>query len=226
MKGQLLLIEDDLNFGVILKSYLEMNEYQVDLITDGREAIPTLNAQKYDLCIVDVLLPNIDGFSIVKHFRKRDKITPVIFLSAKSQKDDVIEGYRSGADDYMTKPFDSDLLLAKIKAILRRNGTATSVQSEMLTIGKFVFDVKLRLLQSDDNKYRLTPRESELLYELYLSRATMLSRKEALRKIWGDDNYFNARSMDVYITRLRKYFKDDPTINLVNVHGTGFILEF
>lgn len=224
-KEKLLLVEDDVNFGFVLKSYLELNEFDVDLVSDGKDALPTFNKSKYNLCILDVMLPNVDGFTIAKEIRKINKNIPIIFLTAKSLKDDVLEGFKSGADDYLTKPFDSEVLLAKIRAIMRRNSNRPGQSlDKKITIGKYVFNTQLRTLQDGDTVHKLTPRESDLLQELYLYRNNVLDRNQALKKIWGDDNYFNARSMDVYITKLRKYFKDSDTVQINNIHGSGFVL--
>lgn len=223
-KEKLLLVEDDVNFGFVLKSYLEMNDFEVELISDGKDAVPTFSKNQYDLCVLDVMLPNVDGFTIAREFRKINKKTPIIFLTAKSLKDDVLEGFKAGADDYLTKPFDSDVLLVKIKAILRRNLGIKPEIDDKVKIGKYIFDTKLRTLTHKEISHRLTPREADLLKELILNKNNVLDRNEALKKIWGDDNYFNARSMDVYITKLRKYFKDDDKIQINNIHGSGFIL--
>ncbi|MBN2779057.1 MAG: response regulator transcription factor [Bacteroidales bacterium] len=223
-KEKLLLVEDDVNFGFVLKSYLEMNDFDVELISDGKDAVPAFKKNQYDLCVLDVMLPNVDGFTIAREFRKINKKIPIIFLTAKSLKDDVLEGFKAGADDYLTKPFDSDVLLVKIKAILRRNSGAKPEIDDKVKIGKYQFDTKLRTLTCKDISHRLTPREADLLKELILNKNNVLDRNEALKKIWGDDNYFNARSMDVYITKLRKYFKDDDKIQINNIHGSGFIL--
>lgn len=223
-KEKLLLVEDDVNFGFVLKSYLEMNDFEVELISDGKDAVPAFKKKQYDLCILDVMLPNVDGFSIAREFRKVNKKVPIIFLTAKSLKDDVLEGFKAGADDYLTKPFDSDVLLVKIRTIIRRNsGIKPEIEKEV-KIGKYIFDTKLRTLTFEDQSFRLTPREADLLKELILNKNNVLDRNDALKKIWGDDNYFNARSMDVYITKLRKYFKDDDKIQINNIHGSGFIL--
>lgn len=223
-KEKLLLVEDDVNFGFVLKSYLEMNDFSVDLVSDGKDAVPAFNKGHYDLCVLDVMLPNVDGFTIAREIRKINKKIPIIFLTAKSLKDDVLEGFKAGADDYLTKPFDSDVLLMKIRAILRRNSGLKPAIEDKSTIGKYIFDTKLRTLSCTGESHRLTPREADLLKELILNKNTVLDRNEALRKIWGDDNYFNARSMDVYITKLRKYFKDDDSVQINNIHGSGFIL--
>jgi DNA-binding response OmpR family regulator len=201
-----------------------MNDFDVDLVSDGKDAVPAFNKTQYDLCVLDVMLPNVDGFTIAREFRKINKKIPIIFLTAKALKDDVLEGFKAGADDYLTKPFDSDVLLVKIKAILRRNNGQKPAIDDKIKIGKYEFDTKLRTLSCPGESHRLTPREADLLKELILNKNQVLDRNEALKKIWGDDNYFNARSMDVYITKLRKYFKDDDNIQINNIHGSGFIL--
>ncbi len=222
-KEKILLVEDDVNFGFVLKSYLEMNAYDIVLVSDGKDAVKTFTVEKFDMCVLDVMLPNVDGFTIAREIRRADKNTPIIFLTAKSMKEDVLEGFNTGADDYLTKPFDSEVLLLKIKAILRRNKDSIPTVPQKIKIGKYDFEHSLRTLTCGNEKHRLTPREADLLKELYLNRNIVLDRNEALKKIWGDDNYFNARSMDVYITKLRKYFKDDDSIQINNVHGSGFI---
>ncbi|HXK82319.1 MAG TPA: response regulator transcription factor [Bacteroidales bacterium] len=223
-KEKILLVEDDINFGTVLKSYLEMNEYEVTLVADGAQAVPTFRKNSFDLCVLDVMLPNKDGFSIAVEIRKLDEGIPLIFLTAKSLKEDILKGFQVGADDYLTKPFDSDVLMHKIKAILRRNKDNIDNLPEIITIGPYKFDHSLRTLTGFDKVYRLTPRESDLLKMLYQHKNHVLDRNHALKNIWGDDNYFNARSMDVYITKLRKYFKPIDGIEINNVHGSGFIL--
>lgn len=224
-KEKILLVEDDVNFGFVLKSYLEMHNYQVTLVNDGKDAIGTFLKDLFDLCVLDVMLPNIDGFTLAREIRRKDKAVPIIFLTAKSLKEDMMEGFQSGADDYLTKPFDSEVLLMKIQAILRRNKEIKPQMPFTVTIGKYDFSYNTRTLTSKNEKFKLTPRESDLLKELYLNKNTVLDRNAALKKIWGDDNYFNARSMDVYITKLRKYWQKDRTVQINNVHGSGFILE-
>ncbi len=223
-KEKILLVEDDINFGTVLKSYLEINDYDVTLINDGAKALNAFRNGSFDLCVLDVMLPNKDGFSIAIDIRKIDEGIPLIFLTAKSLKEDVLRGFEVGADDYLTKPFDSDVLLHKLKAILRRNKEMFENIEPNVTIGPYVFDHQLRTLTANDNAFRLTPRESDLLKMLYINKNHVLDRNLALKHIWGDDNYFNARSMDVYITKLRKYFKDVDGIEINNVHGSGFIL--
>ncbi len=223
-KEKLLLVEDDVNFGFVLKSYLEMNDFFVTLITDGKDAVNAFLSREFNLCILDVMLPNVDGFTIAKEIKRISPSCPVIFLTARSMKDDIMEGFRIGADDYLTKPFESDVLLMKIRAILRRNSDVKPIISDVITIGKYKFNTKLRTLTSNEETFRLTPREADLLKTLYLNKNNVMDRNEALKKIWGDDNYFNARSMDVYITKLRKYFKDDDNVQIDNIHGSGFVL--
>ena len=223
-KDKILLVEDDVNFGFVLKSYLEMNDFEIKLISDGKDAVRAFTKENFDLCVLDVMLPNVDGFTIAREIRRIDKTIPIIFLTAKSLKEDLMQGFKAGADDYLTKPFDSEVLLVKIKAILRRNKGIKPEMPTKVKIGKYEFEYSLRSLKNQDILHKLTPREADLLKELYLNRNIVLDRNDALKKIWGDDNYFNARSMDVYITKLRKYFKDDNSIQINNVHGSGFIL--
>lgn len=223
-KEKILLVEDDVNFGFVLQSYLNINNFDVTLVTDGIDAVSTFTHNEFNLCILDVMLPNVDGFTIAKEIRKVNTSVPIIFLTARSLKEDVVEGFNAGADDYLTKPFDTEVLIMKIKAILRRNVETKQEINDIVNIGNFEFNTKLRSLKNDTDSYRLTPREADLLKALYVNRNNVLDRNEALRKLWGDDNYFNARTMDVYITKLRKYFKDEPNIHIDNIHGSGFIL--
>ncbi|MEA1873772.1 MAG: response regulator transcription factor [Bacteroidota bacterium] len=225
MKQKIFLVEDDMNFGLVLKSYLEINDYEVTHVADGKDAIPTFKKDKFDLVVCDVMLPNVDGFTIGKEIREIEQGIPLIFLTAKSLKEDVLKGFNVGADDYVTKPFDSDVLMMKIKAILKRSERFKdgSVQ-DIVKIGTLEYHTKLRQLKFEDESQKLSPREGELLKLLYINRNNVMDRNEALRSIWGDDNYFNARSMDVYITKLRKYLKKDPRLQINNVHSSGFIL--
>jgi DNA-binding response OmpR family regulator len=223
-KEKILLVEDDVNFGAVLKSYLELNDFDVTLVSDGANAVPAFRKETFDLCVLDVMLPNKDGFSIAIEIRKLDEGVPLIFLTAKSLKEDIIKGFQVGADDYLTKPFDSDVLMHKIKAILRRNKDTEDDLPEKIDIGPYEFDHSLRTLTGLDKVFKLTPRESDLLKMLFQYKNHVLDRNHALKHIWGDDNYFNARSMDVYITKLRKYFKVVDGIEINNVHGSGFIL--
>ena len=224
-KNHIFLVEDDLSFGAVLKSYLEINEYEVTWVDDGKYAIDKFNSKKYHICILDIMLPNVDGFTIGTEIRKIDKDIPMIFLTAKSLKADILKGYNIGADDYITKPFDTEVLLCKIEAIIKRQSTQPVFNDVVFTIGIFTFDSKLRNISQDGVKQKLSPKESDLLKILCQNKNELLPREIALRKIWGDDGYFTARSMDVYITKLRKYLAADSNIEIKNIHGSGFLLE-
>jgi DNA-binding response OmpR family regulator len=218
------LVEDDENFGSVLKSYLEMNDFNVSWINDGAKAIENFRKQKFDICILDIMLPNIDGFSIARNIKELNPEIPTIFLTAKTLKEDILEGFRIGADDYITKPFDSEVLLYKIKAIIKRNQISGS-DNQIFKIGDYEFDAELRILSFQDYKVKLSPKESQLLKMLCLFENKVLDREKALTEIWGEDGYFTARSMDVYITKLRKYLRNDTSIEIENIHGSGFILK-
>jgi DNA-binding response OmpR family regulator len=222
--SSIFLVEDDANFGSVLKSYLEMNDFKVSWIQDGAKAIDSFKLQQFDICILDIMLPNLDGFSIAKHIKLQSNDIPIIFLTAKTLKEDILEGFKIGADDYITKPFDSDVLLYKIKAILKRN-KPDSENSTKFIIGTYEFDSILRTLTHKNQSVKLSPKEGDLLKMLCQNKNKMLDRDKALNQIWGNDGYFTARSMDVYITKLRKYLKDDASIEIENIHGTGFILK-
>ena len=219
--SKILLVEDDLSFGSVLKSYLEINDFTVEWVDDGKNAMTAFRKDIYHLCILDVMLPNVDGFTIATEIRAINKSIPLIFLTAKKLKEDVLKGYGLGADDYITKPFDTDILLAKIKAITSRRGSFKN-QSEEIKIGRYIFNTKLRSLKSGDDERKLSPKEAQLLELLAESSNTLVSRETALKTIWGSDDYFTARSMDVYITKLRKYLSDDVNISIKNIHGSGF----
>ncbi len=226
--AKLLLVEDDVNFGAVLKAYLQMNDFTVTLISDGSAAKAQYKVGMHDLCILDVMLPGVDGFTLAKHIRMVDPEVPFIFLTAKTMKEDVVAGYGLGADDYITKPFDSELLLLKIQAVLRRSKAGpdqhpTAVPE--IKLGQFTIVLSSRTLKSNRSEHRLSPREFDLLLLLNQYRNLVLEREEALRQIWGDFSYFTARSMDVYIARLRKYLSEDGSIVIENIHGTGFILR-
>lgn len=223
-KYKILLAEDDPNFGSVLRDYLAINDYQVKLCKDGSEAFTAFQNGTYDLCILDVMMPVKDGFTLAREIREKNKNIPMIFLTAKSMKNDMLEGFKIGADDYITKPFDSEILLYKIKAILNRNRDDDENLPKEFKIGKLVFDYKLRTITDGKTKHSLSPKEGELLYLLCLRMNDLLKREEALKKIWGDDNYFTARSMDVFVAKLRKYLSADPSIELLNIHGSGFRL--
>ncbi len=222
-KLHILLAEDDQNLSLILKNYLEAKGFKADLYKNGQDAIQGFDTKGYDLCIIDVMMPVKDGFTLVSEIRKKDSKIPVIFLTAKSMHDDVMEGFRVGGDDYLTKPFNMDELLARINAVMKRSGSRKN-SSGIYSIGKFSFDSNHQKLTMDGETQKLTSKESQLLTMLAEHKNDTLDRRKALREIWHDDSYFNARSMDVYITRIRKYLKKDPEIELINVHGTGFKL--
>jgi two-component system OmpR family response regulator len=220
---RIFLVEDDLSFGSVLKSYLEINDYNVDLVDDGKVAVDTFRKGAYDLCILDVMLPHVDGFTIATEIRSMNSVIPIVFLTAKKLKEDLLRGYGVGADDYITKPFDTDILLLKIKAIIARRDIQDGTK-DIYQIGKFIFNARLRTLTIDDQERKLSPKEGELLEMLALAPNALVSREAALKKIWGTDDYFTARSMDVYVTKLRKYLGEDPQIILKNIHGSGFQL--
>lgn len=218
---KIFLVEDDLSFGSVLKSYLEINEFEVTWINDGKYAVEAFRKNSFNLCILDVMLPNVDGFTIANDIRELNKKVPIIFLTAKKLKEDVLKGYGIGADEYITKPFDTDILLAKIKVIVSRTDTIKQTK-DVMEIGIYKFDRKIRILSDGVEERKLSPKEAQLLEMLVDSSNTLLSRDVALKAIWGSDDYFTARSMDVYITKLRKYLSDDPGIQIRNIHGAGF----
>lgn len=223
---RILLAEDEENLGMLLKEYLHAKEFQTDLYPDGKKALNGFRQNTYDLCILDVMMPYMDGFTVAKEIRVTNQTVPIIFLTAKTLKEDVIEGFKLGADDYITKPFSMEELLFRIEAILRRtrNDPHNTTAQTNYTIGKYFFDTQKQTLQTGEITHRLTTKESELLHLLCDNANRVLERNYALRTIWDDDNYFNARSMDVYITKLRKYLKDEPEVEIINVHGKGFKL--
>ena len=220
---KIFLVEDDLSFGSVLKSYLEINDFSVDLVDDGKYAVEQFRKGAYDLCILDIMLPHVDGFTIASEIRSMNSVIPIIFLTAKKLKEDLLKGYGVGADDYITKPFDTDILLCKIKAIISRRDIQDGTK-DIYEIGRYIFNAKLRTLTSSDDEKKLSPKEGQLLEMLAMAPNSLVSREAALKKIWGSDDYFTARSMDVYVTKLRKYLSDDPGITLKNIHGAGFQL--
>ena len=224
-KIRILLAEDDENLGPLLKEYLQAKNYETDLVIDGEKAFKSFQKNLYDLCILDVMMPLKDGFTVAKEIRAINKDIPIMFLTAKSLKDDILHGFKIGADDYITKPFNMEELLFRIEAILRRTKADSKFTGETIyKLGKYTFDFQKQSLSSDDNVHKLTTKESELLKMLCDNINDVLERNYALKSIWEDDSYFNARSMDVYITKLRKYLKDEPSVEILNVHGKGFKL--
>jgi two-component system OmpR family response regulator len=225
--NRILLVEDDPNFGTVLKDYLSLNDYNVTLAKDGLEGLIMFKNDDYDLCILDVMMPRKDGFSLAKDIRATNSEVPIIFLTAKTMKEDVLKGYQAGADDYLNKPFDSEVLLYKIKAILQRKETEQNTEEDTFEfkIGKFDFNSKLRHLSFNGGEIqKLSPKESKLLKMLAIHKNDLMPRELALTKIWRDDNYFTSRSMDVYIAKLRKYLKEDENVEILNIHGEGFRL--
>ena len=227
-KTRILFVEDDANLSMILQDYLEMVGYHVDLAKDGEVGFKLFHKNEYDLILLDVMMPKKDGFTLAKEIRARKHNVPIIFLTARNLKEDRIQGFQYGCDDYITKPFSTEELNLRIKAILRRCAAAKMLDAkidEEFEIGKFTFDSNNLLLKSEEEEKKLTKKESELLKLLCMNKNTLLPREEALEKIWGENDYFIGRSMDVFITKLRKYLNSDPDVKIINVHGIGFKLE-
>lgn len=226
---KILLVEDDPNLSMVIQDYLEMQNYKTKLCKDGEEGLNQYHKKKYSLIILDVMMPKKDGFSVATEIRKNDSSTPIIFLTAKSLKEDRIKGFQVGCDDYITKPFSTEELSLRIKAILKRcyndAGILQNIEEIEYKIGNFRFDVDNMLLINGKAQQTLTRKEAALLKLLCVYRDKLLSRETALKTIWGNDDYFIGRSMDVFISKLRKYLKTDPRISITNVHGTGFKLE-
>mgnify|MGYP001327845370 CR=1 FL=1 len=224
---KILIVEDDYNFGSILKDYLILNNYDAVLAKNGIEGFERFAKNDFDLCILDVMMPYKDGFTLAKEIREKKENVPIIFLTAKTLKEDVLRGFRVGADDYLAKPFDSEVLLAKIRAILKRKSLIEMPEVEKFefVVGKFSFNSKLRLLSYESEEpSKLSPKESQLLRLLVLYENDLLPRSIALAKIWRDESYFTSRSMDVYIAKLRKLLEKDNKITISNIHGEGFRL--
>ena len=215
---RILLCEDDENLGMLLREYLQAKGYNADLFVDGEAGYKAFLKGKYDICVLDVMMPKKDGFTLAQEIRNVNSEVPIIFLTAKSLKDDILEGFKIGADDYITKPFSMEELVFRIEAILRRVKGKKGREITMYKIGNFTFDTQKQVLMIGDKITKLTTKESELLSLL------CAHVNEILERIWIDDNYFNARSMDVYITKLRKHLKDDPSIEIINIHGKGYKL--
>jgi two-component system, OmpR family, response regulator len=225
-KTKVLLAEDDRNLGNILRTYLEAKGYATKLFINGQEASEAFSKEPFDFCIVDVMMPIKDGFSLAKDIRKVDGQIPILFLTAKSLEEDKLKGFQSGGDDYLTKPFSMEELIARMEAILRRTAhtSSSSNQKGVFEIGGFIFDYNHQHLAIGEIEQKLTSKEAELLKLLCEHVNTVVDRSFALNRIWQNDSYFNARSMDVYVAKLRKYLKDDPSVELINVHGIGFKL--
>ncbi len=221
---RILLCEDDENLGMLLREYLAAKGYTAELYPDGEEGYRAYVTGKFDICVLDVMMPKKDGFTLAQDIRQLNTEIPIIFLTAKTLKEDILEGFKIGADDYITKPFSMEELVFRIEAILRRVNGKKSKERTVYNIGKFVFDTQKQLLSIGDKQTKLTTKENELLALLCSHANEILQRDFALKTIWIDDNYFNARSMDVYITKLRKHLKDDEQIEIINIHGKGYKL--
>ena len=223
-KTRILLCEDDENLGMLLREYLQAKGYNVILAPDGEAGYQHFSSEKFDLCILDVMMPKKDGFTLAQDIRKVNGIIPIVFLTAKSLKEDVLEGFRIGADDYITKPFSMEEMLLRIEAIMRRISGKKSKSGSEYQLGTMVFDAQKQTLTTEKGTTKLTTKECELLSLLVQNGNSILERNYALKTIWVEDNYFNARSMDVYITKLRKLLKDDPNVEIINIHGKGYKL--
>jgi two-component system, OmpR family, response regulator len=222
---RILLAEDDNNLGILLRDYLTAKNYETELFVNGNLALEAFSNGSFGLCILDIMMPEMDGLTLAREIRLTNPEIPVIFLTAKNQKEDIIDGFKSGADDYITKPFSMEELLYRIEAILRRTiSPGVNKKDDSYTIGGYSFDPLKQMLAYNDQIIKLTTKESELLELLCRRGNEILERNYALKTIWIDDNYFNARSMDVYITRLRKYLRKDPSVKILNIHGRGYKL--
>lgn len=223
-KVKILLCEDDENLGMLLREYLQTKGYDADLQPDGEAGYKAFTKNKYDLCVFDVMMPKKDGFALAADIRNINSEVPIIFLTAKSMKEDILQGFKLGADDYLSKPFSMEELLSRIESILRRVKGKKVKDVVVFNIGGFIFDAQKQVLTFEGETKKLTTKESELLRLLASNANSILERNYALKSIWEDDNYFNARSMDVYITKLRKLLKDDPNVAIINIHGKGYKL--
>ncbi len=225
-RSRILLVEDDSNLGVLLVDYLESEGFEIKLCKDGAAALQVFQPGAYDLCLLDIMLPKVDGFSVAEEIRTTDKKVPIIFITAKSLKEDKLRGYGLGADDYITKPFDEEELLWKIRAVIRRVPENQSVErSGIVSIGKYTFNHGNQSLTIGDVTRRITERESDILNYLSMHRNNIVKREEMLKALWGENDYFLGRSLDVFITKIRKYLKDDPDLSIENVFKVGFILN-
>ncbi|PKP02546.1 MAG: DNA-binding response regulator [Bacteroidetes bacterium HGW-Bacteroidetes-6] len=225
-KGRILLVEDDRTLSTLIRDILEINKYEVVLCANGEEGLATFKAQKFDIMLVDIMMPKMDGITMIKEIRRYDQRVPIIIITAKDMKDDKVEGFRAGADDYVVKPFSTDELLLRIDAILKRVQRAQELllttTNEVIEFGNCKLDVGEQNLTIKTKTMHLTRKESDLIRLLAMKRNELLLREVALKAIWGDDDYFIGRSMDVFISRIRKYLKEDERVEIVNVHGLGF----
>ncbi len=223
-KTKILLCEDDENLSMLLREYLQAKGYHTDLAPDGEAGYKAFTKEKYDICVLDVMMPKKDGIELAKDIRNLNSDCPIIFLTAKTMKEDILEGFKAGADDYISKPFSMEELIFRVEAIMRRTKGKKVKEKDTYYLGKYTFDTQRQILSIADSQIKLTTKETELLTLLAANVNEMVERNFALRTIWIDDNYFNARSMDVYITKLRKLLKDDPDVGIINIHGKGYKL--
>lgn len=221
----ILLVEDDNSLGYILREYLAMNKFTVVLAKDGEEALALFNRRHFDLCILDVMLPKKDGFTLAYEVKQLNENMPVIFLTSKALKIDKLKGFKLGADDYIPKPVDEEELIARIQAVLRRTAAKQNNESARFAIGKYIFDYTNQVLLLGNKKQSITAKEAAVLKLLCEKKGRILDRKSALKKLWGESDFFTRRSMDVFISHLRKYLVDDPDIEIKNVHGKGYVLS-
>lgn len=225
---KILLIEDDFNLGFVIQDTLKSQGYQVNLCKDGKEGLQVFNQKAFDLCVLDVMMPKKDGFSLAEDIRRTNTEVPIIFLTAKSMQEDKIKGLKAGADDYITKPFSTEEFLLRVEAVLKRTSKSEAKvddKKDLFHIGKYTFDYRNYQLTGGEEDRKLTKKEAEILRLLCMHQDQVLQRELVLNMVWGDDNYFVGRSLDVFITKLRKYLKADENVKIANVHGVGFKLE-
>lgn len=222
---RILLVEDEENFGSLLQNYLQLSNYEVVWQKDGSQGYSAFFREPFDVCIFDVMMPNMDGFTLTEKIRDKDSSTPIIFLTARNMREDMIRGYKVGADDYLSKPFDIEILLLKLEALFQRNTNGGAKEVPLYEIGSYSFEPATRLLSHDKETRKLSPKEGALMHLLCEYFNEVMPRDVALRKIWGEDSYFTTRSMDVYITKLRKYLNHDPSLSIQNVHSSGYMLR-
>jgi len=224
--GKILLVEDDESFGYILKEYLEIHDFSVTWVQDGETGLKTYQQEVFNLCILDVMMPLKDGFTLAKEIQEHDPEVPFIFLTAKSLRVDKLKGFRLGCDDFVVKPIDEELFIARVKAIIKRSGDGGTIQQQLTyRIGQYLFDPMNQTLILDETIQRLTTKEAKLLQLLCEKKNQVLDRNKALKMVWGESDFFNRKSMDVFIHKLRKYLEDDASVKITNVHGKGFVLE-
>lgn len=221
----ILLVEDDPNLGIILNDFLKMEGFSVSLARDGEMGFESFSKSNFDICLLDCMMPKMDGFTLAKKIRKIDQNVPIIFLTAKSLKEDKLKGFDLGGDDYITKPFDEDELVRRINAVLKRVNTTPKTKEQVFTIGQFIYDHSNLTLTLNSEIYRITQKEGDVLYLLLQNKNNVLRREDILVNVWGENDYFMGRSLDVFITKLRKHLKLDTQIKIENVHGVGFILS-